>query len=288
MAAVELAGASPVLIDIDPKTYTMDPERLESFVRRARDDASSPYHNVKAVVPVHLYGFPADMPAIVDIAGRYDLAVVEDCAQAHGASIKGGKVGTWGRMATYSFYPTKNLGALGDGGACVTNDSALADRARELREYGWRERFVSSSPGMNSRLDELQAAVLRVKLRHLGDDNNRRRVVARMYDGMLADTPLVLPVIADGAVHVYHQYVVRSKRRDGLRAFLASDSIGTAIHYPAPVHLQPAYEGRCVPDGTDMSVTETVCGEILSLPMFPQLSENLVRRVCSAILRFEF
>jgi dTDP-4-amino-4,6-dideoxygalactose transaminase len=211
----------------------------------------------------------ADMAAIMAVAARHGLPVIEDCAQSHGAGIDGVRTGCWGRMAAFSFYPTKNLGALGDGGAVVTNDPVLNTRVRELREYGWRERYVSHEPGMNSRLDELQAAILRVKLRHLDIENARRRELASAYQRALAQSGLTLPVCSAGAVHVYHQYVVRSARRDRLRAGLRASDVDTLIHYPLPVHLQPAYRDRICHASLDH--TEAAVREILSLPMFPEL-----------------
>jgi dTDP-4-amino-4,6-dideoxygalactose transaminase len=288
VAAIELAGAAPVLVDIDPRSFTLDPNRLEEAVaeHRRRGGRASPAGRLKAVIPVHLYGHPADMPAVMDIARRHDLIVIEDCAQAHGAAVGGRKVGTWGRLAAFSFYPTKNLGALGDGGAVVTNDPQSAERARLLREYGWRERYRSDVPGMNTRLDEIQAAVLRVKLQHLDRENARRREVARAYDAALSATPLELPRTRGDVEHVYHLYVVRSRRRDELRASLKADGIGTAIHYPAPVHLQPAYQGRLVPAGEGLPQTERACREILSLPMYPQMTDEQAAYVSERVVNW--
>ncbi len=285
VAAIELAGAAPVLVDIDPRSFTLDPNRLEEAVAEhgGRGRASSA-GRLKAIIPVHLYGHPADMPAVMDIARRHDLIVLEDCAQAHGAAVEGCKVGTWGHLAAFSFYPTKNLGALGDGGAVVTNDPWTAERARLIREYGWRERYRSEVPGMNTRLDELQAAVLRVKLRHLDRENARRREVTRTYDAALSATPLVLPRLRGDVDHVYHLYVVRSRQRDELRAALKADGIGTAIHYPAPVHLQPAYQGRLVLGGERLPETERACREILSLPMYPQMTDEQVAYVSERVV----
>jgi dTDP-4-amino-4,6-dideoxygalactose transaminase len=220
----------------------------------------------------------------MDIARRHDLIVIEDCAQAHGAAVEGRKVGTWGHLAAFSFYPTKNLGALGDGGAVVTNDPQIAERAQLLREYGWRERYKSEVPGMNTRLDELQAAVLRVKLRHLDQENARRREVARTYDAALSATPLVLPRRRGDVDHVYHLYVVRSRQRDELRASLKADGVGTAIHYPAPVHLQPAYQGRLVLGGGGLTETERACAEVLSLPMYPQMTDEQAEYVSERVV----
>lgn len=273
VAAIELAGATPMLVDIDPLTYTLSPTHLEAAIQ---DRAA---RHVKAVIPVHLYGHPADMPSIMSVAERFGIKVIEDCAQSHGASIAGRKTGTWGHLAAFSFYPTKNLGAFGDGGAVVTNDSGLAQRVRLLREYGWRERYISEVPGANSRLDELQAAVLRVKLRYLDKDNAKRADIARRYDGMLSTGSLVLPKCRHEVAHVYHQYVIRSRWRDDVKRFLATHSVGTLIHYPLPVHLQPAYRDRAVVHGAQLKETERICREILSLPMHPHVSDDQVHRV---------
>jgi dTDP-4-amino-4,6-dideoxygalactose transaminase len=280
VAAIELAGATPVLIDVDPRTFTLDPNRLEDTLRQYRGTGGQTASaRPKAVMPVHLYGHPADMPAILEIARRYELRVIEDCAQAHGAALDGRKAGSWGDVAAFSFYPTKNLGALGDGGAVVTNSPELAERARLLREYGWRERYISACPGLNSRLDEVQAAILRVKLRYLEEENARRRALARLYAGVLSATSLRLPQALSQAEHVYHLYVVRTPHREHLRRFLHEKGIGTAIHYPAPVHWQPAYRSRLILGAGGLAETEQLCGEILSLPLYPQMSEEAVRSV---------
>jgi len=226
------------------------------------------------------------MPAIMGLAERYGVTVIEDCAQSHGAVLDHRKTGIWGHVAAFSFYPTKNLAALGDGGAVVTNDRKLADRVRGLREYGWRERYVSDFPGMNTRLDELQAAVLRVKLQYLDEENVRRRELARLYDAALTGTPVMIPSSRTGASHAYHQYVVRSDRRDDLRSFLKANGVGTLIHYPVPVHLQPAYQGRVLLDRAGLPETETTCRRILSLPMHPQLTDAEVKDVGNLIARW--
>jgi dTDP-4-amino-4,6-dideoxygalactose transaminase len=277
VAAIELAGATPVLVDIDPRTCTLDPNRLEGLLTAGIGP------RVKAIIPVHLYGHPADLPAITDIAQRHGLFVIEDCAQSHGATLNGRKTGTWGQLSAFSFYPTKNLGALGDGGALATNDPQLAERARLLREYGWRERYVSELPGMNTRLDELQAAVLRVKLRHLDRENARRRELARIYDARLSGTSLELPRARAGVEHVYHLYAVRSQQREELRGFLEARGVGTAIHYPLPVHQQPAYAGRRLDLGRGLPETERVCRETSSLPMHPQLTDEQAEYVSEQI-----
>jgi dTDP-4-amino-4,6-dideoxygalactose transaminase len=277
-AAIDLVGAVPVLVDIDPVTFTMDPNRLEDTMRR--DTA----RKIKAIIPVHLYGHPADMAAVMEIARRRELRVIEDCAQAHGATYHGRKVGSFGDVAAFSFYPTKNLGAIGDGGCIVTGVPELAARARMLRQYGWHSRYISEIAGMNTRLDELQAAILRVKLRYLDVENARRRAIAATYSGVSTRGQLVLPREAEGNSHVYHQYVVRSGARRDLASFLQANSVATAVLYPVPVHLQPGYRDRVLSGAGDLQETESVCGEILSLPMHPQLSDKQVSYV-TALLR---
>jgi len=279
VAAIELVGATPVLVDIDPATYTLDPNCLEAAL--AHPPAGTP----KAIIPVHLYGHPADMPAMLALAHRHGLYVIEDCAQSHGATLAGRMTGAWGDIAAFSFYPTKNLGALGDGGMVMTDDPALADRVRLFQQYGWRERYISDTPGGNSRLDELQAAVLRVKLRYLNAENERRQSLAQTYNTKLAETALSLPEVRLGATHVYHQYVIRLSHREALRTSLRQEAIGTLIHYPAPVHLQPAYHNR-VPLVAPLPRTEEIVRQVLSLPMFPQLRDEQVQRVGERIVHF--
>jgi dTDP-4-amino-4,6-dideoxygalactose transaminase len=274
-AAIEATGATPVFVDVDRATYCLDPRKLPA--------ALTP--RTRAVVPVHLYGHPAPMAEILNFATRHGLPVVEDAAQAHGARFEGRPCGTMGRLAAFSFYPTKNVGAYGDGGAVVTADPALADRLRLLREYGWTPaaRYVSQTRGTNSRLDELQAAILRVKLRHLEAGNARRRHLAALYAESLAGLPEVtLPTEAPRAHHVYHLYVVRVRERDALRRALQAQGIGTQIHYPEPVHRQPAYFDLGYRPGA-LPETERAAGEILSLPLYPELPDDDVRRVAGAV-----
>ncbi|HWI41865.1 MAG TPA: DegT/DnrJ/EryC1/StrS family aminotransferase [Verrucomicrobiae bacterium] len=274
VAAIELTGATPVLVDIDPVHFTMDPKAVEAAITpRSR-----------AIVPVHLYGLPVEMRPILEISRRHGLKVVEDCAQAHGAVYGGRRIGSLGDFACFSFYPTKNLGALGDGGMVVTSDPHLAAQARLVREYGWAERYVSHCKGWNSRLDELQAAVLRVKLRRLDADNEARGRIAARYDRELAGCGLVLPARRGGSSHVYHLYVVRSERRDELKGFLLERGIMALIHYPAPIHRQPAY--RLLPGGDALPETERAAAEILSLPMYPELSDGEQSLVIEAIKEF--
>jgi dTDP-4-amino-4,6-dideoxygalactose transaminase len=283
VAAIELAGATPVLIDIDPQSLTMDATLVEELLSDESRNKAPSKRRIKAIIPVHLYGQPADMAGIVEIAKRYKLKVIEDCAQSTGASIAGRKTGTWGDVAAFSFYPTKTLGALGDGGAVVTNNSALATKARELREYGWRNKYISESRGMNTRLDEIQAAILRVKLKYLDQENARRQEIAGIYDSELRFPGLVLPSASKGVSHVYHQYVIRTERRDDLQNFLRTRSIGTLIHYPVPIHLQPAYRGSIDIVSTGLANTEKACREILSLPIYPELTDEEVRRISMSI-----
>lgn len=275
VAAIELCGAIPRLVDVEPGTLTMDPEKLRAAVTA----------RTKAVVPVHLYGGPVRMDDILTIAGDHGLAVIEDCAQAHGARYGDRMVGTMGDAAAFSFYPTKNLGAMGDGGAVTTSRADVAERLHLLRQYGWRERYVSDIPGYNSRLDELQAAILRVRLRHLDEENEARRRLAAVYDIHLADLPVMRPVARPGDRHVYHLYAVQSERRDELRAYLQTRKIGTAVHYPVPVHRQPAYEHLGYGPGS-LPVTERAAERLLSLPMYPDLPVDAPAIVASAIAEF--
>lgn len=287
VAAIERAGATPVLVDIDPVSFTMAPDYLQETITEYQalpNPAGRP--RLKAVIPVHLYGHPADMPAIVKIARGHGLRVIEDCAQSHGARLLDRMTGTWGDLAAFSFYPTKNLGAFGDGGAVVTSDAVLAEKARLLREYGWRTRQVSSLPGLNSRLDEIQAALLRVLLPHLEAENVRRREVAARYDSRLAPTGFVKPVTRPEAVHVFHQYVVRTARRDQLRVLLEGEGIPTQVHYPVPVHLQPAYEGRLFMGRHRLPRSEAAAQEVLSLPMSPYMNASQIDSVCGCLNRW--
>ena len=274
-AAIELCGARPVFVDIHPSTFVIDPDQIERVITS----------RTKAIVPVHLYGHVADMKSIQSIARSHGLVVVEDCAQSHGATYGGRKSGSMGDMAAFSFYPTKNLGAFGDGGMVITHNEKLAERVRLLREYGWRQRFNSEIPGLNSRLDELQAAVLRVKLKHLEQGNGERRRKAAIYTKWLEGTDIVCPTEKEPAHHVYHLYVIRTKRRDSLQAFLKEQGIGTLVHYPIPIHLQQAYKHLGYARG-DLPLTEACSQEILSLPFFPELTESEIETVALNIRQF--
>jgi dTDP-3-amino-3,4,6-trideoxy-alpha-D-glucose transaminase len=276
VAAIEMAGACPVLMDIDPPFYTINPARMDAAITS----------RTRAVIPVHLYGCPADLAPILKIARAKNIFVIEDCAQAHGATYRAKPVGSWGDIAAFSFYPTKNLGAYGDGGALVTNNSSLAERVRILRQYGWEERYVSSVKGLNSRLDELQAALLRVKLRHLDEWNTKRKKLANLYNALLLNNnDVVLPSAPMDGGHVYHQYVVRHAQRDNLRAFLAKKNIHTLVHYPVPIHLQPAYKNLGHLEHI-LPFTEQAAEQVLSLPMYPEMNEDSVEMVSKAVNEF--
>ncbi|MGE5268834.1 MAG: DegT/DnrJ/EryC1/StrS family aminotransferase [Thiohalocapsa sp.] len=279
VAAVERAGAVPVLVDIEPGGFTMDPAALEDALNARL--AGRP----AALLPVHLYGEPADLEPLVRLARRRGLKVIEDCAQSHGARYHGRAAGTFGDIACFSFYPTKNLGALGDAGATTTADPELAAALAEIREYGWRDR-ISMRTGVNTRLDPLQAAILAAKLPYLDADNTSRQEIAARYDSGLAGLPLVLPSRRDGAGHVFHQYVVRTEERERLREHLRDAGIGTGIHYPAPVHLQPAYEGRLAEFPAGLPETSRTVRQILSLPIYPQLGGAEIDRVIAETRRF--
>jgi len=279
VAAIEMAGATPLLIDIDPIHYTMDPDAL----RRVLQDPPPGLPTIRAVVVVHLYGQPADLDQIVPLCRTHNVALIEDCAQAHGARLHGRRVGTFGDAATFSFYPTKNLGALGDGGAVAVADSDLAERIAALRQYGWHNHYISDEIGVNSRLDELQAAILRAKLPHLDSQNARRRAIAAAYAAAIEGGPLLAPRIRDGAESVFHLCVTRTPRRDAIQARLRDAGVGSGIHYPVPVHRQPAYQGRVATGPGGCPHTEAAAKEILSLPLYPELTDKQVDTVCTSL-----
>ncbi len=270
--AVLMAGARPVFADIDPVRLTLDPAAAAAAVTP----------RTAAIVPVHLYGQAADLPALEAVAARHHLALVEDCCQAHLATCQGRPVGTWGAAGAFSFYPTKNLGALGDGGAVVTNDAGLAERLRRLRNGGQTDRYHHAEPGVNSRLDELQAAVLRARLARLPGWTARRRQLAAAYADALAGTA-VAPVPAVDPGHVFHLFVVRSARRDALRAHLAAQGVETLVHYPIPLPRQPAF-AHVTPAPCPRA--DAACAEVLSLPFSPSLAPSAIERVAEAIRLF--
>ena len=272
IVGIEGAGATPVLVDCDEATYTLDPTLLE--------EAITP--RTRAIVPVHLYGQCADLDPILSIAQRHGIHVIEDCAQAHGSEYDGRRAGSFGRAAAFSFYPTKNLGAFGDGGAVVTNDEEVANRARLLRNYGERGRFEHVLRGRNSRLDALQAALLTAKLTHLDAWNERRRALARRYRSAIEGSGAQAPQEAERRRHVYHLYVIRVNERDRFRSALADMGIETAVHYPTPVHRQSPY-ADLMPIGRSLASCDELASQIVSLPLYPELSDDEATRVASAV-----
>jgi aminotransferase EvaB len=269
--AIRAAGAEPLYIDIDAATMNMS----------AADLAARLTGKVRAVIATHLYGRMADLPALLAVAGRAAVPLVEDCAQAHGAAIDGRKAGSWGALACFSFYPTKNLGALGDGGAITSNDPQLAQRVKSLRQYGWTSKYRCAEYGRNSRMDEMQAAILRAKLPHLDGWNARRREIADLYSAALAGQAVECPRDFD-ARYVAHLYVIRSQVRDQLRAALAARGIATDIHYPVPDHLQDAARGT-PSAAAHLPVTTTAASEILTLPCYAELTDSEISAVVEAL-----
>lgn len=274
VAAIAAVGAKPVFVEIEPETMLLDPAAAGRLLATLRDP------RIKAIVPVHLYGQPVDMPRLMEIAQANNLMVIEDCAQSHGALVGGRKAGSWGQLAAFSFYPTKNLGAFGDGGAVAGSDPVLLEKVRLLRQYGWRKRYVSELHGRNSRLDELQAAILRVRLERLDAENAFRATLAARYGELLQNGPVRLPVVAEGRTHVWHQFVVRTPQRDQLKIHLEQQGIHCGVLYPVPVHRQPAYHRVEL----TLPETERACAEVLSLPLHAGLQASDVDRVCAAVL----
>lgn len=271
--AIQSVGAEIAYVDIEPGTMLMDVAKLEAALKANR--------GIKVVVPVHLYGQPCDMPEIMRLSRAHGAVVVEDCAQAHGAVVGGRKVGAWGDLAAFSFYPTKNLGALGDGGAVTGSDAALLQKIRLLRQYGWRTRYVSDGPGRNSRLDEIQAAVLRARLPRLDGDNAHRARLAARYSELLAGAALLLPATVSGRTHAWHQYVIRTPRRDDLQRHLAAHGVHCGILYPVPLHRQPAFAGQ-----VSLPESERACAEVLSLPCHNGLAEAQVEKIAEWVRKF--
>ena len=268
-------GARPVFVDIDPRTYNIDPAAIEAAITE----------RTKAIVPVHLYGQPAEMDSIMELAEAHGLYVIEDAAQAIGAHYNGRRVGSIGHAGCLSFYPTKNLGAYGDGGMVVTNDAALAEKIDILRRQGSKKKYHAEVLGFNSRLDTLQAAILGVKLKYLDDWNEARRRVAQRYNEMLAGLPVTTPYESSDTYHVYHQYTIRAAQRDALAAYLKERGISTMIYYPLPLHLQRLYASLGYGEGS-LPVSEAASREVLSLPMYPELMEEQQVAVAEAIRGF--
>ena len=273
--AISYVGATPVYVDIDDATFNLDPRKLEKAITP----------RTKAVMPVHLYGQPFDVDPILEICHRHHLPLVEDAAQSHGAKYKGKTVGSFGAVACFSFYPGKNLGACGEGGALVTNDPEFAKRAHSLREHGSSVRYYHDEVGFNYRMDGIQGAVLDIKLKHLADWTRERRRVAKRYTELLADTPLKLPREGAGAESAFHLYVVRHPRRDDLKKHLEANGVGCALHYPLPLHLQKCYASLGYKPG-DLPNAEKAGRECLSLPVYPELTDAQIQRVVSVIKDF--
>lgn len=284
ISAISFAQAVPRLVDVLPDTYLMNPDALAEFLRVEIEQQGN--SRLKAVMPVHLYGQCADMTPIVELARQYGVFVIEDAAQAQGAEYAGKKSGTLGDIACFSFYPSKNLGAYGDAGLITTDNPAFAEQVILLRNYGQEKRYYHKIKGFNSRLDEMQAAILHAKLPHLDAWNHQRRQHAALYSSLLAETPqIVTPVEAAYAGHIYHLYVIRTPQRDQLRQYLDEHGIGTQIHYPVPVHLQAAYCDLGLGAGA-FPVAERCAQEILSLPMYPELTAAEIQEICSRIHDF--
>lgn len=273
--ATSYIGARPVYVDIDDATFNLNPTLVEKAITP----------RTRALLPVHLYGHPVDLDPLLAIARKHNLPLVEDAAQAHGAEYKGKRIGTFGVSSCFSFYPGKNLGAYGEGGALVTNDAAAAARARALREHGSTKRYYHDEVGFNYRMEGIQGAVLGVKLKHLDTWTRERRRVAHRYHELLADTPLQLPREADYAHSAYHLYVVRHPERDKLKAHLEANRIGCALHYPLPLHLQKCYAQLGYKAG-DFPVAEKAASECLSLPIYPELTNAQVERVAAVVRDF--
>jgi dTDP-4-amino-4,6-dideoxygalactose transaminase len=273
--AILLVGAKPVFVDVDPHTLTMDINQIESRLTK----------RTRAILPVHLYGQCADMNPILEIAERYGLYVIEDACQAHGAEYRGHKAGSMGTVGAFSFYYSKNLGAYGEGGMVTTNNPTIARQLRLIRDHGSEKRYFHEQLGLNGRLDELQAAALRIKLRHLDEWNEKRRQTAVIYNQALAEMDVTTPIEASGYCHVYHLYVIRTHHRDALRQHLNEHGIGTGIHYPVPVHLQKSCSDYGLGPGS-LPVTESAANEVLSLPMYAELSHEQIQRVVSEIHTF--
>ncbi|HJP17872.1 MAG TPA: DegT/DnrJ/EryC1/StrS family aminotransferase [Nitrospinota bacterium] len=278
ISAISFANANPVFVDIDPDTYTMSPEKLEELLKKKSSNKP------KAIIVVHLYGQPADIEPILEIARRYNLKVIEDACQAHGAEYKGEKVGSFGDAGCFSFYPTKNLGAYGDGGMTITNSPEIASKLNMLRNYGEENKYINKIKGFNSRLDEIQAAVLRVKLKKLDHWNEMRRKHANSYNSSLRDG-IITPVEKEYSKHVFHLYVIRTQNRDEIKEWLKNKGILTSIHYPLPVHFQRSYKDLCYKKN-NFPITEKYSLEILSLPIFPELNKEQEEYTCEVINKF--
>ena len=275
IAGIEQAGCSPVFTDIDPVSRCIDPKSIKEKIGP----------KTRAIMPVHIYGQPAEMRKILEIGKAHQLEVIEDCSQAHGAEIDGQKVGTFANLSAFSCYPTKNLGGTGDGGVILCRSKDFADKIKSLRQYGWNEHRESTITGFNSRLDEMQAAILRVKLRHLSDDNEKRRLIAQRYNHAFQDLPITLPYQKTNEMHAMHLYVIECEKRDKLLDHLRSKGVGASLHYPLAVHQQAAYANR-IRGADELPMTEHFYQKNLTLPMFPELTDSCIEKVITAVQNF--
>ena len=270
--SITAIGAKPIFIDIDEESYNIDTTKIENSITK----------KTKAIIPVHLFGQTADIDPILEIAKKYNLKVIEDTCQAHGALHKNKKAGTLGNIGCFSFYPTKNLGAIGDGGAIVLNDKELHERLEIMRNYGQKTRYKHVIKGLNSRLDEIQAAILKVKLKYLDKNNEKRRKKAKIYNELLEGSDVITPIEKEYGKHVYHLYVIRCEKRDKLMNYLKTREIQTLIHYPIPLHKQEAFSDLCRAQFS-LPVTESYAKKIISLPMCPNLKDENISQICKAI-----
>ena len=275
IAGIEQAGCSPVFADIDPVSRCIDPRSIEERIGS----------KTRAIMPVHIYGQPAAMHKILEIGKTHQLEVIEDCSQAHGAEINGQKVGTFANLSAFSCYPTKNLGGTGDGGVILCRSLKFANKIKTLRQYGWNEHRESTITGFNSRLDEMQAAILRVKLIHLSDDNEKRRLIAQRYNHAFQDLSITLPFQKTNEMHAMHLYVIECERRDELLKYLRYKDVGASLHYPLAVHQHAAYANR-IRGGDELSMTQHFYQKNLTLPMFPELTDYCIEKVISAVRKF--
>ncbi len=274
-SSISIVGAKPVLVDCDPKTYNIDTAKIESKITK----------KTKAIMPVHLYGQPANMDEITQIAEKHKLLIIEDSCQGHGATYKDKVTGSFGNFAAFSFYPGKNLGAFGDAGILTTNNEQIYQKVLVMRNYGQTKKYYHNEIAYNKRLDTIQAAILRTKLKHLADWNKIRQLIAQVYKMRLKRLPIVLPESLSDRAHAYHQFVIRTKRRDDLQKFLETHGISTGIHYPIPIHLQECYKDLGYKKG-DFPITEEYANEILSLPMFPEITTSQIEYICKSIKEF--
>ncbi len=283
--SISILGAIPVFVDIDPNTYNIDPQKIEELLLQTQKHNDAERKTIKAIIPVHLYGQCADMDPILEIAEKYGLMVIEDCAQAMGAVYKGKKAGSFGLAGAFSFFPSKNLGGFGDGGMVVTSNEELAEMVKKLRVHGSSEQYIHDTIAYNSRLDSLQAAVLRIKLKKLDSWIAARQKIAERYNSAFSGTGIKTPVTGEGNIHTYHQYTIEVPDRDGMLKYLGEKNIGSRIYYPVPMHFQPCYRDLGYKEG-DFPVSEKACKSVLSLPVYPELTEEMIEYVIDTVKKF--